>query len=114
MHTNKDAEDFKIEKTQNKRFDQWETFIPAKDETLIGGLTFLKNWIIRSEVSNALGKIFIRNLITNTEEELIFSEEKVYDGGVSLIQKNRDTDLIHISYSTPKTQSRVYLYNLKT
>ncbi len=114
MHTNKNAEDFKIEKTDNKNLNDWKTFIPAKDGTLIGGLTFLKNWIIRSEVSNALGKIFVRNLETNTEEELIFSEEKVYDGGVSLIQKDKNTDFIHIAYSTPKTQSRVFLYNLKT
>ena len=114
MHTNKNAEDFKIEKTKNIDFDKWEAFIPEKKETLIGGLTFLENWIIRSEVSNALGKIFVRNLITNIEEELIFSDEEVYDGGISLIQKDKNTDLIHISYSTPKTQSRVYLYNLKT
>ena len=114
MHTNKNAEDFKIDKTNSKNFDKWETFIPAKDETLIGGLTFLNNWIIRSELSGALGKILVRNIKTNTEEELIFSEEKVYDGAVSLIQKDKNTDLIHISYSTPKTQSRVFLYNLKT
>ena len=114
MHTNKNAEDFKIEKTNNRNFDKWETFIPPKSETLIGGLTFLKNWIIRTEVSNALGKIFVKNLKTNKEEEIIFSEERVYDGGVSLIQKDKNTDLIYISYSTPKTQSRVYLYNLKT
>ncbi len=114
MHTNKNAEDFKIEKTNDINFKKWEKYIPAKNETLIGGLTFLKNWIIRSEVSNALGKIFVRNLKDDSEEELIFSDEEVYDGGISLIQKDKDTDLIHISYSTPKTQSRVYLYNLKT
>ena len=114
MHTNKNAEDFKIDKTNSKNFDKWKSFIPAKDETLIGGLTFLNNWIIRSELSDALGKIFVRNIETNTEEELIFSEEKVYDGAVSLIQKDKNTDLIHIAYSTPKTQSRVFLYNLKT
>ena len=45
---------------------------------------------------------------------MIFSDEEVYDGSISLIQKDKNTDLIHISYSTPKTQSRVYLYNLKT
>ena len=74
----------------------------------------MKNWIIRSEVTNALGKLFVRNLITNIEEELIFTEEEVYDGGISLIQKDRNTDYIYISYSTPKTQSRTYLYNLKS
>ncbi len=114
MHTNKNAEDFKIEITKDKNFKSWETYIPAKDETLIGGLTFLKNWVIRSEVTDALGKIYVRNLRENKEEELIFSDEKVYDGGISLIQKDKDTDFIHISYSTPRTQSRVYLYNLKT
>ena len=74
----------------------------------------MKNWIIRSEVTNALGKLFVRNLITDIEEELIFTEEEVYDGGISLIQKDRNTDYIYISYSTPKTQSRTYLYNLKS
>ena len=74
----------------------------------------MKNWIIRSEVTNALGKLFVRDLITDIEEELIFTEEEVYDGGISLIQKDRNTDYIYISYSTPKTQSRTYLYNLKS
>ena len=114
MHTNKDAEDFKIEKTKDINFKKWDTYVPPKDETLIGGLTFLKNWEIRSEVTNALGKIFVKNLKDNKEEELIFSDEEVFDGGVSLVQKDKNTDLIHISYSTPKTQSRVYLYNLRT
>ena len=114
MHTNKNAEDFKIDKTSDINFKNWEPYVPAKDETLIGGLTFLNNWIIRSEVTNALGKIFVKNLEDNIEEELIFSDEEVYDGGISLIQKDKNTDLIHISYSTPKTQSRVYKYNLKT
>ena len=114
MHTNKDAEDFKIDKTNDISFVKWESYIPAKDETLIGGLTFLNNWIIRSEVTNALGKIFVKNLKNEKEEELIFSDEKVFDGNVSLVQKDKNTDLVHISYSTPKTQSRVYLYNLKS
>ena len=114
MHTNKNAEDFKIDKTSDINFENWESYVPAKDETLIGGLTFLNNWIIRSEVTNALGKIFVKNLEDNIEEELIFSDEEVYDGGISLTQKDKNTDLIHISYSTPKTQSRVYKYNLKT
>jgi len=92
MHTNKNAEDFKIEKTRDINFNKWETYIPAKNETLIGGLTFLKNWQIRSEVTDALGKIFVKNLKENKEEELIFSDEKVYDGGISLVQKDKDTD----------------------
>ena len=48
----------------NLENQDWKTFIPAKDEVLIGGLTFLNNWIIRSETSNALDKLFVRNIST--------------------------------------------------
>ena len=111
-HTNKNAEDFKIDICDNLENQDWKTFIPAKDEVLIGGLTFLKNWIIRGETSNALDKLFVKNILTNIEEELIFSDENVYVPGVTLAQKNRNTDEIYLGYSSPKTPSRVYRYNL--
>ncbi len=111
-HTNKDAEDFKIDITDNLEKQDWKPFILPKNEVLIGGLTFLKNWIIRSETSNALDKLFVRNVSTNIEEELIFSDEKIYVPGVSLTQRNRDTDEVYLGYSSPKTPSRVYKFNL--
>ncbi len=111
-HTNKDAEDFKIDITDNLEKQDWKPFILPKNEVLIGGLTFLKNWIIRSETSNALDKLFVRNVSTNIEQELIFSDEKIYVPGVSLTQRNRDTDQIYLGYSSPKTPSRVYKFNL--
>ncbi len=113
-HTNKDAEDFKIDISHSLEDQKWEEFISAKNEVLIGGCTFLKNWIIRSETSDALDKLFIKNITTGKEEELIFSDEKVYVPGVSLTQRDRDTDNIYLGYSSPKTPSRVYLYNLST
>ena len=70
-HTNKNAEDFKIDISESLENQNWKTFIPTKDEVLIGGCTFLQNWIIRSETSNALDKLFVRNISNNTEEELI-------------------------------------------
>ena len=113
-HTNEDAEDFKIDKCKDLSNKSWEIFIPAKSEVLIGGLVFLNNWIIRSETSNALGKLFLRNPKTNKEEEIVFSEEKVIVPSISLIQRDKDTDLVYLSYSSPKTPGRTYLYNLKT
>ena len=86
-HTNKDAEDFKIDITDNLEKLDWKPFILPKKEVLIGSLTFLKSWIIRSETSNALDKLFVRNISTNIEEELIFSDEKIYVPGVSLTQR---------------------------
>ena len=113
-HTNENAEDFKIDRCKDLNNQDWKTYIPAKDEVLIGGLVFLNDWEIRSEISNALGKIFIKNINTNNEEEIEFTDEKVIVPGVSLLQKDKNTDLVRLSYSSPKTQSRVYLYNLKT
>jgi oligopeptidase B len=113
-HTNENAEDFKIDISDSLEKPDWKTFIAAKDEVLIGGLTFLKNWIIRSETSDALDKLFAKNITTRIEEELIFSDETVYVPGASLMQRDKNTDEIYISYSSPKTQSRVYSYNLST
>lgn len=113
-HTNENAEDFKVDISNSLENPDWKTFIAAKDEVLIGGLTFLKNWIIRSETSDALDKLFVKNIATGKEEELIFSDETVYVPGASLMQRDKNTDEIYISYSSPKTQSRVYSYNLST
>ena len=113
-HTNKDAEDFKIDVSDSLEKQNWETFIPPRDEVLIGGCTFLKNWIIRSETSNALDKLFVKNISSGVEEELIFSNENVYVPGISLTQRDRDTDNVYLGYSSPKTPSRVYSYNLST
>ena len=111
-HTNKDAEDFKIDISDSLKNQNWKTFIPPREEVLIGSCTFLKNWIIRSETSNALDKLFVRNISTGKEEEIIFSDENIYVPSISLTQRDRDTDNVYLGYSSPKTPSRVYLYNL--
>ena len=113
-HTNKDAEDFKIDISNSLEIQDWKPFVPAKEEVLIGGCVFLQNWIIRSETSNALDKLFVKNISTGSEEELIFSDEEVFVPNISLRQKNKDTDEVYLGYSSPKTPSRVYLYNLST
>ncbi len=113
-HTNENAEDFKIDRCTDLVEQKWETYVAAKDEVLIGGLVFLSNWIIRSETSNALGKIILRDPKTNKEEEIIFSDEKVIVPSISLIQKDKNTDNVYLSYSSPKTPGRTYLYNLKS
>ena len=113
-HTNKNAEDFKIDISDSLENQNWKEFIEPKEEVLIGGCTFLKNWIIRSETSNALDKLYVKNISTGKEEELVFSNEKVYVPSVSLAQKDKDTNNVYLGYSSPKTPSKVYLYNLST
>ena len=114
MNTNHNAQDFKISRCEHENINTWKDFIPAKEGTLIGGLTFLNNWIIRSEISDALAKIYIRNTKTNIEEELKITEEEVINPGISLKQKDKNTDIIRIGYDSPKTPSRTFEYNINT
>ncbi|MDC3057141.1 S9 family peptidase [Candidatus Pelagibacter sp.] len=111
-HTNEGAEDFKIDISESLENQKWKSFIKPKNEVLIGSCIFLENWIIRSETSNALDRLFVRHVSKESEEELIISDEKVCVPNVSLRQKDRNTDEVYIGYSSPKTPSRVYLYDL--
>ena len=114
MSTNKNAEDFKVSNCAHKNINDWQDFIPAKKGTLIGSLTFLEDWIIRSEISDALAKIFVRNIKTNEEEELKITDEHVISPGISLVQKDKNTNVIRIGYESPKTPARTFEYNIKT
>jgi len=114
MHTNQNAKDFKISRCKHNDINKWEDYIPAKEEILIGGFIFLNNWMLRSERVDAIPKLFIRDLMTNKEEELKISDEEIISPGMSLMQKDRNTDLIRISYESPKTPNRTYEYNVAT
>ena len=48
------------------------------------------------EIVDALPKLFVRNLKTNKEEELVISKEEVISPGISLMQKDRNTDVLRI------------------
>ncbi len=114
LHTNDQAEDFKIDYCEDLKNQNWRSFIQAKEEVLIGGLVFLKDWIIRSETSNALSKLIVRNPKTGEENDLNFVDEKVIVPGISLKQRDKNTDEVYLSYSSPKTPGKTYLFNLKT
>ena len=114
IHTNKDAKDFKICRSKHESYDRWDEYISAKEEVLIGGFYLLNDWMIRSETVDALPKLIVRNLKSNFEEELFFTDEKVISPGVSLMQKDRNTETIRVGYDSPKSPSRVYEYNIAT
>ena len=114
IHTNLEAEDFKICICKNEDIQSWKEYIPATKDVLIGGFYLLNKWMIRSEVRNALSKIYIRNLNTNSEEELIVTEEKVISPAASLMQKDRKTNKIYVAYHSPKTPGNTYIYDIST
>ncbi len=114
LQTNKDARDYKILRCKTDDINNLEEFIPAKKETVIGGLEFLEDYIIRSEKSDAISKLFVRNIKTNEEEEIKISDEPIGCPGASLMQKDRNTSKIRVSWESMKTPGRIYEYDILT
>ena len=112
IHTNLDAEDFKICMCKHDSIQNWKDYIPATKGVLIGGFNLLNEWMIRSEVRDALSKLYVRNLNIDSEEELIITEEKVISSGASLMQKDRNTNKIYVAYHSPRTPGYTYIYDI--
>ncbi len=114
VHTNEDARDYKVLKCKTDQIDKLEIYIPPKKETVIGGLEFLDNYIVRGETSDAISKLYVRNTKTNKEEEIKVSEEVIGVPGASLMQKDTNTTKIRIGWESMATPSRVYEYDIET
>ena len=114
VHTNENALDYQILRCSHHDIKKLETFIPQKQETVIGSLEFLDNYILRSEKSDAIHKLFVRNIKNNNEEELKISKEPVGSPGLSTMQKNTNTTKIRISWDSLSTPGKIYEYNIET
>ena len=114
IHTNLDAEDFKICICKHGDINNWRDYIPATKGVLIGGFDLLNEWMVRSELRDALTKLYIKNLKTNKEEDLVITDEKVITPGASLMQKDRNTNKLYIAYNSPKTPGKSYIYDIVT
>jgi oligopeptidase B len=114
IHTNQNAMDYQILRCNHKNIEKLDIFIPPKKETVIGGFDFLDNYILRAEKSDAISKLFIRNIVTNKEEEIKISEESVGSPGFSLIQKNTNTTKIRLSWDSLATPGKIYEYDIET
>jgi len=114
VHTNEDARDYKILKCKVDQIDKLEIFIPAKKETVIGGLDFLDEYILRGEKSDAIPKLYVRNIKTNHEEEIKISDEAIGVPGASLMQKNTNTTKIRVGWESMATPGKIYEYDIIT
>ncbi len=114
IHTNEDARDYKILRCKTDSINNLEVFIPSKKETVIGGLDFLDDYIIRGEKSDAIPKLLIRNIKTNKEEEIKVSNEAIGVPGVSLMQKDTNTTKIRVHWESMATPGKIYEYDIVT
>ena len=114
IHTNENARDYKILRCKKDNIEKLEEFISPKRETVIGGLDFLDEYIIRSEKSDAIPRLYVRNIKTDKEEEIKISDEPIGVPGASLMQKDTNTSKIRISWESMATPGKIFEYNIKT
>ena len=114
VHTNEDARDYKILRCKTDQIQNLEVYIPERKETVIGGLEFLNEYIIRSEKSDAIPKLFVKNIKTNEEEEIKISDEAIGVPGASLMQRDTNTTKIRVSWESMATPGRIYEYDVVT
>ena len=114
VHTNKNARDYKILRCKEDSINKLEVFIAAKKETVIGDLNFLDDYIIRGEKSDAILRLYVRNIASNNEEEIKISDEAIGSPSVSLMQKNTNTSKIRVGWESMATPGRVYEYDILT
>ncbi len=114
VHTNENARDYKILRCKTDQINHLEIFISEKKETVIGGLDFLNDYILRGEKSDAISKLFVRNIKTNEEEEIKVSNEPIGVPGASLMQKDTNTTKIRVSWESMATPGKIYEYDILT
>ncbi len=112
-HTNKNAVDYKIERYKHNKINKPELYIKQKKNTIVGSYFVLKNWFIWSETKNAFKKIFVKNIKTEEVKEIKFFKEKINSVSISSYEKNKNSNLIYISYSSPISPNKTFLYDLK-
>ena len=107
IHTNHKAKDFKISRSRHNRKKVCLDFIKPKNNTIIGSYIILKDWFIWKETKSANSKIFVQNNISKKIEEINFFNDKVKSISFSSYEKNKNSDYIYISFSSPKSPRKI-------
>lgn len=113
--TNKDgAENFKLMKTPEGKTstDNWEDLIPHRPETLLEDVDIFKEYLVLTERTNAVTGIQIRPWAGEAPHYIEFKEQ-AYTVNPS-VNREFDTDILRISYTSLTTPSSTYDYNMST
>ncbi|VXC65346.1 MULTISPECIES: S9 family peptidase [Oceanicaulis] len=106
------AVDFQIMEAplDDPRRENWTSLIEHRPGVLVNGLMGFENWLVRSERSDALPRIIVRDLRSGEEHEIAFDEEAYalgMDGGYEYA-----TDQMRFSYESPSTPEETYDYDM--
>ncbi|GIW23053.1 MAG: oligopeptidase B [Candidatus Sericytochromatia bacterium] len=110
--TNRDnALNFKIMKTKlnNTSYENWEEYLPHRDNVRIDNLHLFENYIVIVERSNGLKNIRIKN---ENEDYYINFDEDVYNIYLG-INSEFNTEILRFHYSSLTTPETIYFYDMK-
>lgn len=109
-----DAVNFKLMVTPEHDYDRdnWEVFIPHRDDVLLQGYTLFNDYLVASERINALNNIRVFNLNTGEDHYVDFDEE-VYSSRIS-VNEVPDSDVLRYTYTSLTTPRSVFDYNMKS
>jgi oligopeptidase B len=113
--TNKDkAENFKLMRTSEGQTtaDNWEEFIPHREEVLMEDIDIFKEYYVLSERENGLNKIRIIRW-DGTEEYYLPFEIETYTAYVGS-NPDFDTEILRYTYNSMSTPSSVIDFNMRT
>lgn len=113
--TNKDeAKNFKLMITPEGKTssENWQEFIPHRDDVLLEDIDIFKNYYVLSEREGGLSKIKIIKWDTSESYFLPFKDE-TYTAYVS-VNPDFDTDVLRYSYNSMTTPSSVIDFNMLT
>lgn len=115
IRTNKDgAKDYKIMRTKasTPAPENWVEFIKYRKGTLIEDFGLYRDFMVRSEMYDALPRIIVHEMKSGKEHAIKFPEE-AYDLG-SMGGFEYATKTTYFTYSSPSTPTETYSYNMAT
>ncbi len=111
--TNLDAQNFRLMETAENAIakSNWKEIIPHRKDVLIEDMEIFKNYLVLSERKNGLTQL--RVIPSEGEEHYIDFGEDVFMAYTS-VNKEFDTDILRIGYTSLTTPNSTYDYNMKT
>lgn len=92
--------------------ENWKELIPARKDVYISGFNTFRNFLVLTEVKDAMRQIRVINQTTKKDEYIAF-DEKVYTASMGANPES-DTDVLRISYTSMTTPYTVIDYNMET
>lgn len=109
-----EATNFKLMVAPENNFslNNWEDYIPHRDDVLLQGYTLFDDYIAVSERINALNNIRIINFNSDEDYYIDFDEE-VYSARIS-VNEVPESDVLRYTYTSLTTPSSTFDFNMKT